>query len=118
MTIPLSVTTPLSDPLDIDVILLMCLELVGGRELLVDLVLLDVMDFILILGVDWLSQHYATLDCHSKVVILRIPSEKEFNFLGDRSSAPQNLISAITARKMLKKVCQGYLALVKDTAAE
>ena len=38
--------------------------------------------------------------------------------MGDKSSAPQNLISAITARKMLRKVCQGYLALVRDTTAE
>ena len=38
--------------------------------------------------------------------------------MGDKSSAPQNLISAITARKMLRKVCQGYLALVKDATAE
>ena len=38
--------------------------------------------------------------------------------MGDKSSAPQNLISAITARKMLRKGCQGYLALVRDTTAE
>ena len=38
--------------------------------------------------------------------------------MGDKSSAPQNLISAITARKMLRKKCQGYLALVRDTTAE
>ena len=35
-----------------------------------------------------------------------------------KGSAPQNLISAITARKMLRKGCQGYLALVRDTTAE
>ena len=89
-----------------------------GRELLIDLVLLDIMDFDVILGIDWLSLYYATLDCHSKVVISRIPGEGEFKFFGDRSFAPKNLISAITARKMLKKRCQGYLALVRDTAAE
>ena len=38
--------------------------------------------------------------------------------MGDKSYAPQNLISAITARKMLRKGCQGYLALVRDTTAE
>ena len=27
---------------------------------------------------------------------------------------PQNLISAITARKMLRRGCQGYLAVVRD----
>ena len=38
--------------------------------------------------------------------------------MGDKSSVPQNLISAITARKMMRKGCQGYLALVRDTTAE
>ena len=36
----------------------------------------------------------------------------------DTSSVPQNLISAITVKEMLRKGCQGYLALVRDTTAE
>ena len=51
-------------------------------------------------------------------MIFRIPNDEKFKFVGDKSSAPQNLISAITARKMLRKRCQGYLALVSDTTAE
>ena len=31
---------------------------------------------------------------------------------------PQNLISAITTRKMLKRGCRGYLAVVKDVQAD
>ena len=89
-----------------------------GRELLIDLVLLDIMDFDVILGIDWLSLYYATLDCHSKVVIFKISGEEEFKFLGDRSFAPHNLISAIMSIKILKKGRQGYLALVRDTATE
>ena len=51
-------------------------------------------------------------------MIFRISNVEEFKFVGDESSSPQNLISAITARKMLRKGCQGYLALVRDTTAE
>ena len=76
------------------------------------------MDFDEILGIDWLSKHYATVDCRRKEVIFRIPNVEEFKFVGDKSSAPQNLFSAITARKILRKGCQGYLALVRDTTAE
>ena len=99
---PLSVVTPLSDELETDIVFPSCIVLVKGRELLVDLVLLDMMDFYVILGIDWLSQHYATLDCHCKVVISRNPGEGEFKFFSDRSFPPQTLISAIMARKMLK----------------
>ena len=51
-------------------------------------------------------------------MIFRIPNVEEFKFVGDKSSASQNLISSITTRKMLRKGCQGYLAIVRDTATE
>ena len=50
------------------------------RELVEGLVLLDVIDFDVILGMDWLARHYATLDCREKVVIFRIPNDEEFKF--------------------------------------
>ena len=115
MAIPLSVATPLSDSLDSDVFLLSCPVLIEDRELQVNLILLN---FSVILRMDWLSQHFATVDCRRKEVIFRIPNEEEFKFVGDKSSTPQNLISAITARKMLRKGYQGYLALVRDTTTE
>ena len=55
MVIPLSVATPLSDSLDSDVFLLSCPVLIEDRELLADLVLLDVMNFNVILEMDWIS---------------------------------------------------------------
>ena len=55
MTTTLSVATPLSDPLDTDIIFLRCPMLVKGRELPINLVLPDVIDFDIILGMDWLS---------------------------------------------------------------
>ena len=88
MAISLSVATPLSDSLDTDVILPSCPMLIEGRELLADLVLLDVMDFDVILGMNWLSQQYAMVDCQRKEVIFRIPNDEEFKFVSDKSSAP------------------------------
>ena len=108
MAIPLSVATPLSESFDSDVYLQNCPVLIENRELLADLVLLDVLEFDVILGMDWLSKHYATVDCRRKEVIFRIPNVEEFKIVGDKSSAPQNLISAIIAKKMLRKGCQGY----------
>ena len=78
MVIPLSVATPLSNSLDSDVFLPNCPVLIEGRELLVDLVMLDVMDFDVILGMDWLSQHFATVDYRRKWLIFRILNDKEF----------------------------------------
>ena len=51
-------------------------------------------------------------------MIFRILNDEKFKFAGDKSYVPQNLISAITARKMLRKGCQGYLALVRNTTTK
>ena len=63
MLFSLFVTTTLSDELETDISFPSCPVLVEGRELFTDLVLLDVIDFDVILGMDWLARHYATLDC-------------------------------------------------------
>ena len=115
---PLSVTTPLSDALEAYIYFPSCPISVVGRDLLADLILLDVMDFEVILGMDWLARHYAILDCREKQVIFRIPRDSEFGFRGEQIPAPSNLILAITARWMLRRGCQGYLALVRDTAVD
>ena len=82
------------------------------------MILLDVIGFDVILGMDWLAQYYASVDCHAKEVIFRIPGDDEFRFRGDKSSMPQNLISVITASKMLRRGCQGYLAVVRDVQVD
>ena len=63
MLFPLSVATPLSDELETDIFFPSFPVLVEGRELLADLVLLDVLEFDVILRMDWLARHYASLDC-------------------------------------------------------
>ena len=51
-------------------------------------------------------------------MIFRIPNDDEFRFRGDKASIPQNLISAITARKLLRRGCQSYLAVVRNAKAD
>ena len=51
-------------------------------------------------------------------MIFRILNDVEFQFRGDKSSMPHNLISAITVRKMFRRRCQGCLAVVRDIKAD
>nr|XP_018630035.1 uncharacterized protein LOC104107271 [Nicotiana tomentosiformis] len=48
---------------------------VQGREILADLNLLDMVDFDIIAGMDWLSSCHAIVDCHAKTV--------KFSFIGE-----------------------------------
>ena len=64
---------------------------------------------------DWLSVHHAVLDCFNKVVTLSIPGKPVIRYQRDCSVVSPCLISALTARKLLAKGCQGILAYVLDT---
>ena len=118
LLILLYVATLLSDELEIDIVFPSYPVLVEGRELLADLVLLDVIDFDVIMGMDWLAKHYATVDYRENEVIFRISNDEEFQFRGNKSLMPQNLISSMTVGKMLRRGCQGYLAVVRDVEAD
>ena len=50
-----------------------------------------------------------------KIVILRTPNVDELTFIGERSNHLSNVTSTATARTMVRKGCEAYLAYVIDT---
>ena len=64
------VSLPAGDPLFSDRVVRDSRVLIGGQEFPSDLVALDMRDFDVVLGMDWLSCHRATLDCYKKEVKL------------------------------------------------
>ena len=83
-----------------------------------DLVALEMRDFDVVLGMDWLSRHRATLDCYKKEVKLHRPGKLEVKFRGIRRELSSSMISTLAAQRMLCKGCQGYLAYVVETGKE
>ena len=79
---------------------------------------LDIRDFDVVLGMDWLSRHRATLDCYKKEVNLHRPGKLEVKFRGIRRELSSNMIFALAAQRMLRKGYQGYLAYVVETWKE
>ncbi|GKV24406.1 hypothetical protein SLEP1_g34021 [Rubroshorea leprosula] len=65
-------------------------DVVTGRQLPANLIILDMHDFDIILGMDWLAQNYANLDCHGKRLEFRIPRQQEFSFVDELSELPPN----------------------------
>ncbi|GLT29333.1 hypothetical protein SLA2020_042070 [Shorea laevis] len=90
---------------------------IDGRQLGASLFVLDISDFDIILGMNWLSKYFASIDCHRKWVTFNIPGEPEFSFQGSGSFAPPMLISALQAQKYLVNGCQGFLVSVIDTSS-
>ena len=91
---------------------------IHNKDLLVDLIVLGIRDFDIVLGMDWLSKHRATLDCYKKEVKLVLPKEPSVIFRGIRREIAPSIINAMTAWKMLWKGCHGYFAFVVDRRQE
>ena len=112
------VSLPAGDPLFSDRVVRDSRVLIGGQEFPADLVALDMRDFDVVLSMDWVSRHRATLNCYKKEVNLNRPEKLEIKFRGIRRELSSNMISIMVAQRMLRKGCQGYLAYVVETEKE
>ena len=57
-----------------------CVVKIGEHELLANLVPLQFQGLDVVLGIDWLSRHYATMDYFKKIVGFKHPRETKFSF--------------------------------------
>ena len=53
-----------------------------------DLILIDLKGLDVILGMDWLTSNYASMDCFRREVIFRQPGLPVIVFYGERRRAP------------------------------
>ena len=60
------------------------LVIISERELSVDIVILEMIEYDVILGMDFLSKYKATIDCKARVVSFQPPGEEWFMFTDDR----------------------------------
>ncbi|KAA0039551.1 putative Retrotransposon protein [Cucumis melo var. makuwa] len=103
---------PVGDVLFVNEVLRNCEILEEGISLLVDLLPLELQRLDVILGMDFLFAHYASMDCHRKEVVFRKPSFAEVIFKGTRKVVSRSLISVLKAEKLLRKGCTAFLAYI------
>ncbi|MFC0083214.1 retroviral-like aspartic protease family protein [Aciditerrimonas ferrireducens] len=87
---------------------------ISDKILAAKLISLPIVDFDIILGMDWLSTHYAHIDCKNKEVRLSPPNQPvvTYSCQGKREDHP--IISSIEAKKFLKEGGKGYLAMIHE----
>ncbi|XP_075092569.1 uncharacterized protein LOC142172781 [Nicotiana tabacum] len=79
---PFLVATPIGESLLAEYVYRACQIRVEGRDTLVDLIVLDMIDVDMLMRMDWLSSCYAIVDCHAKIVKFEIPNEPSFILRG------------------------------------
>ncbi|KAA0066451.1 ty3-gypsy retrotransposon protein [Cucumis melo var. makuwa] len=80
----------------------------------VTLLVLDMQNFDVILGMDWLSANHANIDSFGKEVVFNPPSGASFKFRGAGMICIPKVISAMKASKLLSQGTWGILASVVD----
>ncbi|KAL8114698.1 hypothetical protein AgCh_021533 [Apium graveolens] len=111
-----SIATPMGNSVIISDLYRECLIVVRDRNCKLNLLPMEMHDFDIILGMDWLSEHRATIDCQGKRMIFGDADKPEFVYQGSQLKGEVMLVSALKASKLLSKGCDGYLAFVKDTS--
>ncbi|XP_016652728.1 PREDICTED: uncharacterized protein LOC107882034, partial [Prunus mume] len=79
----LSISLPTGDVLFADMVFKDCYVQVGDAMLEADLIPLELVDLDIILGMDWLEKHRASVDCFWKEVVFRSPGQPEAIFHGE-----------------------------------
>ncbi|XP_070028675.1 uncharacterized protein [Nicotiana sylvestris] len=75
-------------------------------------------DFDVILSMDWLSPYHRILDCYAKTMILALPGLPLLESRWIPGHSTSRVISYVKARHMVEKGCLTYLAYVRNSSAE
>ncbi|XP_052177586.1 uncharacterized protein LOC127791649 [Diospyros lotus] len=114
----LSVTTPSGSMLLGREVVSDCEIIVHDRVMPGDLVVLAIQDFDLLLGMDWLSRHYAKVDCQHKLITFELPDQLEIMYRGVKPVVATPMISVMQAEKLIRQGCEPYIAFVTVTLGE
>ena len=80
------------------------------------MIVINLREFDVILGMDWLSKNHAIVDCQTKEVVMEVDGQLKIVIVGERKVVPNCLISTVTAFHLIWDGCDAYLASVKDVS--
>ncbi|WMV45799.1 hypothetical protein MTR67_039184 [Solanum verrucosum] len=115
---PIRVSTPVGESVVVTHVCHACLILFMCFQTCTDLVILDMIDFDIILGMTWLSPYYVVLNCNTKSGTLEISGREKLEWEGVYKPKQAKIISSIWASKLVEQGCLAYLAQVRDVEIE
>ncbi|KAK8534683.1 hypothetical protein V6N12_057327 [Hibiscus sabdariffa] len=111
----LTVMSPVGQSMLVDKVFRRCPLMVQDEIFPVDLMELPLEEFDLILGMEWLTEHRVNLDCESKIATLKTHEGQTVVMIGERRGYLTNVISALTADRIIKKGYQTLIATIWNT---
>ncbi|KAJ9544880.1 LOW QUALITY PROTEIN: hypothetical protein OSB04_024587 [Centaurea solstitialis] len=90
----------------------------SGKDLSIDLIPIKIGSFDIIVGMDWMSNHRATIYCAEKIVRLALPDGGVLEVHGEKPKRDIKLVSFMKMRSHLRKECVAFMAHVVDKKAK
>ncbi|XP_028079596.1 DNA damage-inducible protein 1-like [Camellia sinensis] len=87
LEIAMSVASPLGGQIRVNLVCKSCELEISSSYLICDLRVMDMSDFDVILGMDWLSVHRAIIDCYYKIVTASPLNGTKVQFKGNRQDS-------------------------------
>ncbi|XP_073279520.1 uncharacterized protein [Primulina huaijiensis] len=113
-----SIVLPSGDYIHSSSVIRACPVQVDEELLNADLFVIPMIEFDVILGMDWLSTYRAVIDCVAKTVHFPLGHGDSRIFTGSGTSLGLSFISCLQMQRMLVKGCHGFLASVVDITRE
>ncbi|XP_073152282.1 uncharacterized protein [Henckelia pumila] len=104
------VSLPSREELESSSVVRNCKVQMQSLVLCADFIVLKMVDFDAIFGMDWLSRHEAIIDCKRKTVSLKDQNGKPFAFHTTSKKSAPSMISIGTVWQLLSNGCTGFLA--------
>ncbi|XP_070002821.1 uncharacterized protein [Nicotiana sylvestris] len=115
---PFEVSTLVEDSVIAKQVYRDCIIVVHGLSTIAYLIELDMVEFDVIMGMDWLASCHANVDCREKIVRFQFPEEHVLEWKGNTASPRGRFISYLKERKMIRKGCICHLVRVQDVEVE
>ncbi|KAJ9536400.1 LOW QUALITY PROTEIN: hypothetical protein OSB04_un000413 [Centaurea solstitialis] len=90
----------------------------AGKDFSIDLIPIKIGSFDIIVGMDWMSKHRATICCAEKIVALALPDGGFHEVYGDKPKRDIKIVSYMKMRSHLRKECVAFMAHVIDKKTE
>ncbi|KAL8125845.1 hypothetical protein AgCh_013226 [Apium graveolens] len=89
---------------------------IHGHSFSADLIPIELGEFDVIIGMDWLSQHKADIDCKKKMIAMYTKNNVRINYQGKKQE--KKFLSIPEAKKLLRQGYEAYIAHIVDIEKE